>query len=889
MLQEIPDSEPPSSVPQWNPPPHLEARFSRRRGRRNGTLSPSTPYNSQKILTASVLATTRRQILLEARKSLLRARAQHVERVRRSRANSVSERLIALQASMSAAQKSRDAILAKIAGSCASEVAKAKRTAVEMRKRREEETRALKETVEERMAEAERRRQEVLSERGRKRKDRGSTGSLKIDGSSDEEVIKEVRHVAKLLKREDAARKILKAWRQNRDRKILEDFAALELTIESVRDAEFMAISSKFQEEEVLRATSRLLKRCGILDNLEGVDGAVEKAGRTFLSAYLILGHPAEVLSNDGEKALITKSKDLLIEFESFISSPSFPPPDNLYSTWSEFSMAFDQWKSRDSEIFINTMLAQYAELDLIWQKVKDDVTGGVAEDFKEGIRENQLILLVRIRRLAGERTRDLIRKTVKEARRTRLPKKPKGDTKPREAPSSDVVTVSATIPVEPQPEPSLPQEPAQVQSQASFDTVSTQNGPSNREIIHELALDRDFRLKPRKRNSLEQMVEDIARKAFWDTMRGDITEGKLEKWIPVLADTVRSKILRLLDPKGALHRAVSDSIDVQLITQQCHAGSYDHEKLLTYVLDLLPKICSPARDDDVKALCEANSEDYTSRLQKLFDVLEAMQLDHSNFLLMLSAMQIIPEAVPYEKRMFAADIAAGRTSLDVTRTWLLAAKSELPAGSDPKVIHTYAFLNLLFGLESLDTSKIPETFHLDHHRIIDTRKILQTVVLGGAISVTIKTLLRRDVRGLWKDLKARVNTLLSADSTHEQVAEGVRVFIESTGAVPNSTLDAVKNAVLRILSRGREDPVVRVVGNRIRGFVKERLLASSSAEKVRLAAAAGEALAGWGVGEWIGEVGSVVDLAQVWRGIDIQVAGQYYNQILGVEGSGVA
>jgi hypothetical protein len=43
-------------------------------------------------------------------------------------------------------------------------------------------------------------------------------------------------------------------------------------------------------------------------------------------------------------------------------------------------------------------MVAQYAELVLFWQKVMDDTTGGLAEYFKEGNRENQLLLGASIR-----------------------------------------------------------------------------------------------------------------------------------------------------------------------------------------------------------------------------------------------------------------------------------------------------------------------------------------------------------------------------------------------------------------------------------------------------------------------------------------------------------
>lgn len=210
---------------------------------------------------------------------------------------------------MSQAQDSRNAILAKIAGSCANEVAKAKRLAQETRARREEEARALKSGVEERMLEAARRRTEMLTERMGKRRERGNSSSrTRADGCSD---VEEEDASATLEKvpleggeelKEDAARSIQKAYRNYINREIVKRFLGLGLTIESVRDTSFEDISNLFQEEKVQKATARLLKLCGLLA-APATDGEVdvEVACRTFLSAYLILGHPAQVLSSDGE------------------------------------------------------------------------------------------------------------------------------------------------------------------------------------------------------------------------------------------------------------------------------------------------------------------------------------------------------------------------------------------------------------------------------------------------------------------------------------------------------------------------------------------------------------------------------------------------------------
>ncbi|TGZ80286.1 Tcp11-domain-containing protein [Ascodesmis nigricans] len=882
------------STSPFKPPPHLEARFRRRR--RPGTHSPSTHLLA--LHSSTHLATTRRQILLEARKSHLRARFAHIDRVRHSRAAShadVSERLLALEASMLAAQKSRDAILAKIAAGCASEVQKAKVRAEEMKRKREEEKRRVMVESQGRLEEAEKRRLEVLRERGKRRSRSGSAEREEVG----------------VKRREDAARRIQGWWRERRDERIVEAFKGLGITVETVKKKDFGVVSKMLMDPEVLKGTGRLLRR---LQFVQDSDAAVaEKACRCFLSSFMILGHPAEVLSMDGdrERDLILRSRALLMEFEAFLVSPTFPPPEQLSTNWAEFQSAFDAWKSRDSEIFISSMVAQYAELDLIWLKVKDHTKGGVANEYKDGIRDSQLMLLARIRRLAGDRTRDLIRKAVKETRRTRLPKKDERDTKPREAPVADSTNSITSDDTAPEvdsratTQDGVSTSPPTATQPNVFSSVSQDHGiPSRRQIIHEMALDPSYRLTPPRRSRLEFMIESTAKRAFWETMKADIAMGNLTKWIPSLAETVRGKILRLLTPGSKLHRAVSDSIDVPLIQQQCQAGIYDHEKLLTYVLDLLPQICSPARDDDVAALRNSRTDDYTSRLQHLLDVLDLLHLDHANFLLMMAAPQIIADAIPHEKAMFQADLASGRTTLDRTRAWLMKSKHTLPAETPAKQTHLHAFINLFFDPTPLDDATIPETLHLDHHRIHNLRKRVYAITLGAAITVAIKTILRRDVRAPWPELQDLCFSLLfppssssfssslstpspspSTDSlSPASIAANIQTFLTSTTAVPPTTLTTLHTTTHRLLTRGHDDPVVKVMAKRVKEFLERRLEARAEGrgkEMALLAAGGLEELGRWGCGEWGAAVGEVVERMGRWWEVDWRGCGEWYEGVL--------
>ena len=280
-------------------PPHIHARFFKRR--RHSSNLNNDP--------AADKAHSRRASILESRKNLLRARAMHAEKVRsryhKDSHEALAARLMALQSSLSQAQKSRNAILARTAAACANEVAKAKQIAQEIKLKREEEAKALKDGMADRLMEAEKRRLELQRARRYSRRSRGSsTTKADIEGP---ELLENASIEEKKCSEEEAAMTIQRAYRLNRNRQIVRTFLDLGLTVESVRDSPFDEISALMNEEKVQRATFRLLQLCGLLQATKIAPTAkedvvdTEKACRTFLSAYVILGHPSEVLSNDGQ------------------------------------------------------------------------------------------------------------------------------------------------------------------------------------------------------------------------------------------------------------------------------------------------------------------------------------------------------------------------------------------------------------------------------------------------------------------------------------------------------------------------------------------------------------------------------------------------------------
>ena len=69
----------------------------------------------------------------------------------------------------------------------------------------------------------------------------------------------------------------------------------------------------------------------------------------------------------------------------------------------------------------VQTMIGQFVELDAILQTVKDSTDESATNAYKDGIRENQMLLLVRIKKLAGaEKGKIMIRDAIRLARRAK-------------------------------------------------------------------------------------------------------------------------------------------------------------------------------------------------------------------------------------------------------------------------------------------------------------------------------------------------------------------------------------------------------------------------------------------------------------------------------------
>ncbi|KAF2142333.1 uncharacterized protein K452DRAFT_204986, partial [Aplosporella prunicola CBS 121167] len=912
----------------YTPPPRIAARFSRppnnpRRkssaaSSRRNSISSTHSHQSNLSLRGPVCQSNhvaqhlRRASILESRKARLADRAAHAEQVRlRAALAKSSPRISNSEEKALAAQQAREKHLAQVAAACAEEVRRAKKVAEDMKERKAAEEKRYRLEMQEKLAEAERRRLEYKRNLRRPRTASSPTTESK----------KPVSAVASVLDEDTAARRIQRTWRTGKRRQMIESFLDLGLSIDKVQETSFEEISNLLADEKVLTLTARVLD----LFKLQGSDGSIGNdaaAIRTFLSAYLILGHPAAVLSSkdgDLEQDLIKKAKDLVISFESTLSKLCFenrytPPPTHLETVLlahGAFLTAFSDWKAQDSHTLIEMMVASFVNLDAIWQSVKDDTRGEVANDYREGIRDNQVILLSKIRKLAGpERANTLIKKAINESRRAKARdrrRRPVGDVRPRAAESdtaSETSETSSEAATQAAEKAAGGREFLQQDEQADLEGAQADAlaklfspMPSNRELVHELAIDKEFRIDEAQPSE----IRDALNREICESMKRAFERGEGAPWTTAMAENIRGKLLRLLKPGNSIYRLISEALDPEFIYQQATNGVFSYDKFYSFMATIMPKLCAPFRDQQVKALTEELQESgdldqMIGKLFKLLHIIDLLSLDYQNYLLQTMAPTLLKEAPGYEQRAFAQDLESGAITLQKTKRWFSSASVNCLTEADRRdpiygpptaqKIYARGLVDLAIAAPPLQEAEVPETLHLDHARLARIREEAVKITTVGAILLTAKNLLRRDVRSQWKPQAARMWALLKEGYTNADSTLPAKMLsiLESSHAMPAATRTQLANTTTRLLlqaAAGRlTDPVVKVLFQRLKTHVLNRVSACTSGERVRAASTASEGLATSGLPEFVGQVGDLVDQLISVSEADRKAHGVWYEQI---------
>ncbi|OTB03547.1 hypothetical protein M426DRAFT_23705 [Hypoxylon sp. CI-4A] len=953
----------------YTPPPHIAARFYRpsqiRRkdsaasSRRNSISSahsrsshgfgnhvgPQSKYIAQQMRRASIL---------EDRKARLADRAAHAEKVRlRAALAKAAHKSSNLEERALAAAQAREKNLAEIVAACAEEVKRAKAVAESMKEKREQELQKLKLQMEERLAEAEKRREELRSRHAAKRSRGQSITTKKSDtGSLSEEEEQSSSSMSDIVPMSEdvAVSKLQWWWRGVSKRKAVREFSELGLNIDSVRDTSFEQVTELLAQEKVLVLTARALRICGLQ---EGETGSVNEmtAVRTFLSAFLILGHPTQVLSNKDHRGeqeqvgssqghpiphddlanpqlqdLVAKARDLLISFENILSRltsmNSYTTPPALQSTLPEsyatFHNAFIAWKARDSNALVEVMLLQFVELDAILQTVKDRTEEAVAESYRQSVKDNQLMLMVRIKRLAGpEQGKKMIFEAVRQARKARAAKKPTGDTKPRVAehslsndnPVGDNATAEHVVSSQlqtltPPPTPLREKDLRHDAAQLNYPPIL----PDNRLIVHELAINREYRIEYEHFQEQHKLrLEPL----FKELKTGPKDEEKEFYYLIVMADYIRDRLQHLVKPGSSMYTFIGEMLDTEVAQRQFLAGSFSYQRFFSSMGSLLPKLCAPVRDDEIKDLVEnkLSQGDVVDRLEALLSFIDTMLYDYANYMLQVAAPNLVEHASAYETKRFAEELESGTTTLSRAEvSWRNAHSKVLTevARRDPEGINHprsrptpdkiyWQMLLDEFTQPSPSNETVPEPLALDVRRRARIGSQTIRIVTAGAILLQCKNMLKRDVRAPWRTEAGRILTVLeSMDDESKPLPQstavhGIMAALEAARSMPTATkahLQALVNKVLASsVDAKREnadprEPVSRLLLTRVRGHILSRIQAGSTSEKVKATSTAGEKLASLGLPEFVEKVREMVDEIVRVGAVDREAHGIWWEEV---------
>lgn len=710
----------------------------------------------------TALVSGRRESFLQDRRDrLAQRRQQHDQVLARGRVD-VSAKLEALRASLSAAQAARNAIYARIAANGSKEVARVQLVVQQNKEKLRLEREAKRLALEVKQAEAEKRREIAL--RGRRFGRRSaSPRAISSDGES-----MECEPLPVVIKSPtEAATTIQRFWRAHVAAMRAKKFLALHLDYETVGEIPFDVIADVIKTRSVIDCAGRILLSLGLVDNLPAARR--DALCRMFLSTFMIVGHPKEILMRQGvlEDRLVQHAAAFAKKFVKWIrscASGRYCTQASVRDAWVSFSSAFDHWKQDDSANLVEAMVAQYCELDLIYQIVKMDSDPIVAAEYQTAIKDNQLMLLTRIRRIAGEATRSLVRDAVLAARRKRLPKKPR----PLARNEGDTTTNTMT---------------PNVDAIKFFSLGQRQTRLTNRQLIHELSLDSAFQITNQRLSEADAVAEETMKVGFFNSLQTEMRAGRSVSWIPIIVQECKMRLLRLVMPDSPTFKAITSAFDVPHIEAQCRQNSYDFIAFTGVVLEMMKALCSPARDglvSDIALLRGTDDVDlFAKRINAIFLALDTLLLDSANFHLTMSSSRLLPEAIPYEQTKFHEDCASGKVTLNRTTSWMQKHSAELRAEhaarelenlstSKNKIPSEDVFRRAYVDLCSNQEEALPETFDLDHDRIMEYRSRVFRIVRTASYLMTARNLMRPKLRHLnpvtWTSLRDRLGVLMTGD-----------------------------------------------------------------------------------------------------------------------------
>uniref|UniRef100_A0A8D0DG14 T-complex 11 n=1 Tax=Salvator merianae TaxID=96440 RepID=A0A8D0DG14_SALMN len=224
------------------------------------------------------------------------------------------------------------------------------------------------------------------------------------------------------------------------------------------------------------------------------------------------------------------------------------------------------------------------------------------------------------------------------------------------------------------------PSDPPQILSVSEL--METANEVSKMTIAHEIVINQDFKFQELNfsPNSLESRVKETLHKAFWDSLREQLTKMPPDYTHAIkLLQEIKETLLSLLLPRQThLRSQIEEALDMDLIKQEAEHGALDIPFLATYILGMMAMLCAPVRDEEIQTLRLVT--DPVHLLRWIFRVLNLMKMDMVNFTIQTLRPHLQEHSVQYERKKFQELLNKLPCSLTCTTEWLRNAAAEVSA-----------------------------------------------------------------------------------------------------------------------------------------------------------------------------------------------------------------
>jgi hypothetical protein len=445
-----------------------------------------------------------------------------------------------------------------------------------------------------------------------------------------------------------------------------------------------------------------------------------------------------------------------------------------FFSSWAEYKAAFNKWKARDTKVIIDSMIQHFVQLEQLWESVKDNVDAD--GQWRPRIERQQRLIKQKVQRLGG---RSAIARLIAKVREMRdahvdhdsLTSLPEARVEQK---SNSVLDsrYNISLPVHAGPEKPV---------HDLHRSLSSFGAPmSNEQLAHELVMDPEFELKRATNDTLEGRVSKMAKKAFFDKIREDMSNGSTA-WVPSVVTDIRQQLLELAPERNGLRKQLTESMDIDLVKQQMENGTFNINDMLGFVCEKMLAMCAPVRDSEIRDI--ENAEDVLDAIMRIFETLDNMKMDMANFRLRALRPHLMQQAVEYEKSKFSQALAANQVNITRTKQWLMKSANkaqETAAARNPENIqlpenpvkfdsvYADALLSLIFEQEPVSGEFLPETLYMDAERLFGFQNESQAITVVAALMMLSRNLSMefRENREAVQNLKKNLFMFLQDQTT---------------------------------------------------------------------------------------------------------------------------